>query len=90
MKIEPEIMNRQSKLHDSESNLTRICVIGAGPSGLMTLRALQSLSHPGAKGEGRSGAGGDSQIEGEMERGGKFQVVCYERHEQVGGMWNFR
>ncbi|XP_075261845.1 trimethylamine monooxygenase-like isoform X1 [Convolutriloba macropyga] len=47
-------------------NRCRICVIGGGPSGLMTLRALQSL---------------DS---------GRYDIVCYERHDAIGGMWNFR
>ncbi|XP_063710970.1 trimethylamine monooxygenase-like [Symsagittifera roscoffensis] len=44
----------------------RICVIGAGPSGLMTLRALQSLDV------------------------NKFEIICYERHSEIGGIWNFR
>ena len=49
-----------------EANKVRICVIGAGPAGLMTLRALQSLDV------------------------NKFDVTCYERYAEVGGMWNFR
>ena len=49
----------------------RVCVIGAGPGGLMTLRALQTLAG----------------IDGEE---GHYEVVCYERYSQVGGIWNFR
>ncbi|XP_075257516.1 trimethylamine monooxygenase-like [Convolutriloba macropyga] len=44
----------------------RVCVIGAGPSGLTTLRALQcNLDQD------------------------NYEVVCYERYDSVGGVWNF-
>ncbi|XP_063727704.1 trimethylamine monooxygenase-like [Symsagittifera roscoffensis] len=45
--------------------IKRVCVIGAGPSGLTCLRALQKL---------------DEQ---------KFEVICYERYDSIGGEWNF-
>ena len=44
----------------------RVCVIGAGPSGLTTLRALQSNL--------------DEHT---------YEVVCYERYDSIGGIWNF-
>ena len=46
--------------------IKRVCVIGAGPSGLTCLRALQKL---------------DEQ---------KFEVICYERYDSIGGEWNFK
>ncbi|XP_063717982.1 trimethylamine monooxygenase-like [Symsagittifera roscoffensis] len=52
---------------------TRGCVIGAGPSGVTTLRALQSLE----------------DASGSMDSTG-YEVVCYERYDSIGGIWNFK
>jgi trimethylamine monooxygenase len=48
--------------------VTRVAVIGAGPSGLAQLRAFQSAAHKGAK---------------------IPEVVCFERQEEWGGLWNY-
>ena len=52
---------------------TRVCVIGAGPAGVTTLRALQSLEP----------AVTVSESEG-------YEVVCFERYDTIGGIWNFK
>ena len=62
---------------DAKRHKTRVCVIGAGPGGLMTLRALQSL---------------EPEQSGKVEEEGwnPYEVVCYERYAEVGGLWNFK
>jgi len=47
-----------------KSNMVRVAIIGAGPSGLSLLNALKKLDH-------------------EME------VVCYEKQDRAGGLWNY-
>ena len=44
---------------------TKIAVIGGGPAGIFTLRALQKLDCS------------------------QFEMQCFERYSQIGGMWNF-
>ncbi len=46
----------------------RVCIIGAGPSGLAQLRAFQSAAANGAA---------------------VPQVVCFEKQENWGGLWNY-
>ena len=48
--------------------MTRVAVIGAGPSGLAALRAFQSAAAKGAK---------------------IPEVVCFERQDEWGGLWNY-
>ena len=48
--------------------MTRVAVIGAGPSGLAMLRAFASAAEQGAK---------------------VPEVVCYEKQEDWGGLWNY-
>ena len=46
----------------------RVCIIGAGPSGIAQLRAFESA-----------------------ERNGENipEIVCYEKQEDWGGLWNY-
>ena len=46
----------------------RVCVIGAGPSGLAVLRAFTAAQKAGAT---------------------IPEIVCYEKQEIQGGLWNF-
>lgn len=48
--------------------MTKICIIGAGPSGLAQLRAFEQAENSG------------SEIP---------EIVCYEKQENWGGLWNF-
>ncbi len=48
--------------------MTRVAIIGAGPSGLAQLRAFQSAADKGAD---------------------VPEVVCFERQEDWGGLWNY-
>ena len=48
--------------------MTKICIIGAGPSGLAQLRAFEQAENNG------------SEIP---------EIVCYEKQENWGGLWNF-
>ena len=48
--------------------MTRVAIIGAGPSGLAQLRALQSAPADG------------SEVP---------EVVCFERQDDWGGIWNY-
>jgi trimethylamine monooxygenase len=48
--------------------MTRVAVIGAGPSGLAALRAFQSAAAKGTK---------------------IPEVVCFERQDEWGGLWNY-
>ncbi len=48
--------------------MTRVAIIGAGPSGLAQLRAFQSAAEKGAD---------------------VPEVVCFERQEDWGGLWNY-
>ena len=48
--------------------MSRVAVIGAGPSGLAQLRAFQSAARKGAK---------------------IPEVVCFEKQEDWGGLWNY-
>jgi len=48
--------------------MTKICIIGAGPSGLAQLRAFEQAESNGSK---------------------IPEIVCYEKQENWGGLWNF-
>ena len=48
--------------------MTRVAIIGAGPSGLAQLRAFQSAAAAG------------SEVP---------EVVCFERQDDWGGIWNY-
>lgn len=52
----------------------RVCIIGAGPSGLATLRAFRTL-------EEKHGAGDSAYPTPEL--------VCYEKQDDWGGLWNY-
>ena len=46
----------------------RVCIIGAGPSGLAQLRAFESAERNGEK---------------------IPEIVCYEKQDDWGGLWNY-
>ena len=46
----------------------RVCIIGAGPSGIAQLRAFESAERNGEK---------------------IPEIVCYEKQEDWGGLWNY-
>lgn len=48
--------------------MTKICIIGAGPSGLAQLRAFDQAEKSGSK---------------------IPEIVCYEKQENWGGLWNY-
>ena len=48
--------------------MTKICIIGAGPSGLAQLRAFDQAERNGSK---------------------IPEIVCYEKQENWGGLWNY-
>lgn len=57
-----KIFSKEKENTDAKECKKRICVIGAGPSGLTTLYALRDLG---------------------------YEVVCYDKQKELGGMWVF-
>ena len=57
----------------------RLCIIGAGMSGLSVLIRLRQK---GLLVE-------DLEINSSSKLSEKIDVVCYDRHRQFGGLWNY-
>ena len=52
---------------------TRVCVVGAGPSGLSFLYHINKLKASSSK---------------NTQNADDIDVVCYEKHSTFGGLWN--
>ena len=52
---------------------TRVCVVGAGPSGLSFLYHINKLKACSSK---------------STRNADNIDVVCYEKHSTFGGLWN--
>ena len=52
---------------------TRVCVVGAGPSGLSFLYHINKLKASSSK---------------KSQNADDIEVVCYEKHSTFGGLWN--